>query len=162
MAPVRKKKTKKKPTQKPRSKAVAALKTQISPNLVWIYPYLRKAKQRMPNLSIPRRIRSTKPTKSRIMRILGNAYFGNRTVVISTHNQVTYLDRRGKLRVKRIVRLPKSQILDTLAHELAHFQYPDHGYEHEEFTRSIFRTFELKEKCPYCKGSGKRQLESKP
>lgn len=162
MAPVRKKKTKKKPAQKPRSKAVTALKTQISPNLVWIYPYLRKAKQRMPNLSIPRRIRSTKPTKSRIMRILGNAYFGNRTVVISTHNQVTYLDRRGKLRVKRIVRLPKSQILDTLAHELAHFQYPDHGYEHEEFTRSIFRTFELKEKCPYCKGSGKRQLESKP
>jgi WLM domain. len=158
----RKAAARKKPKQKRRSKPELVVKTLISPNLIWMYPYLRKAKLRMPGLPLPRRIRSTKPTKTRIMRVLGNAYFGPKTVVLATHNQVTYLDRRGKLKVSKIVRLPKAQILDTLAHELAHFEYPDHGYEHEEFTRSIFKTFELKEKCPYCKGSGKRQLESKP
>jgi hypothetical protein len=127
-----------------------------------MYPFLRKAKQKMPNLVLPRKIRSSRPTKSKIMRVLGNAYFGNRTVVIATHTQVTYLNRRGHLRVKKIVRLPKTRILDTLAHEIAHFHYSDHGYEHEEFTRSIFKTFGLKERCPYCKGTGKVQMEGKP
>ncbi|MBL7684765.1 MAG: hypothetical protein JNK65_01885, partial [Deltaproteobacteria bacterium] len=68
----------------------------------------------------------------------------------------------GRLKVKKVIRLPKFKILDTLAHELAHFRYPEHNYEHEEYTRMIFRTFDLKEKCPHCKGSGKIELESKP
>lgn len=145
-----------------RSKPELVIKTQFSPNLAWMYPFIRKAKQRMPTLALPLRIRSCRPTRKKIMRVLGNAYFASKTVILATHNQLTYLDRRGRLRVKKIVRLPKAQMLDTLAHELAHFHYPDHGYEHEEFTRSIFKTFELKEKCPHCKGRGKIQLESKP
>jgi predicted metal-dependent hydrolase len=116
----------------------------------------------MPNLVLPSRIRSFRPSRSRIMRVMGNAYFDNRTVVVATHTQQTYLNKKGRLRVKKVIRLPKPQILDTLAHEVAHFQYPDHGYEHEEFTRAIFKTFGLKEKCPYCKGLGKIQLEGKP
>jgi len=154
-------KTRKKSRPK-RSKAGLVLRTQFSPGLVWMYQYLKKAKEKMPNLTLPARIRSFKPTKTKIMRVMGNAYFDNRTVVIATHTQQTYLNRKGELRVKKIVRLPKAQTLDTLAHEIAHFQYPDHGYEHEEFTRAIFKTFGLKEKCPYCKGSGKIQLEGKP
>jgi len=145
-----------------RSKAGLVLKTDFSPSLVWMYCYLKKAKEKMPNLTLPTRIRSCKPSRTRIMRVLGNAYFANRIVVIATHTQQTYLNRKGELRVKKIVRLPKAQVLDTLAHEIAHFQYPDHGYEHEEFTRAIFKTFGLKEKCPYCKGTGKIQLEGKP
>jgi hypothetical protein len=127
-----------------------------------MYVYLHRAKQKMPNLIMPTKIRSFMPTRNRIMRVLGNAYFSNRTIVIATHTQLTYLNRRGELRVKKIVRLPKAKILDTLAHEVAHFHYQDHGYEHEEFTRSIFKTFGLKEKCPYCKGTGKIELEGKP
>lgn len=170
--PARKKKpTRKKTSQrgakgggapKKRSKAELVLKTELSPQLHWIYPYLRKAKLKMPNLVLPRRIRSFRPIRSKIMRVLGNAYFDNRTVVVATHTQTTYMNRKGELKVKKIVRLPKARILDTLAHEIAHFQYADHGYEHEEFTRSIFKTFGLKEKCPYCKGTGKVQLEGKP
>ena len=149
-------------SRKKRSKAELILKTELSPQLHWVYIYLRKAKLKMPNLVLPKRIRSFRPTKTKIMRVLGNAYFDNRTVVIATHTQTTYMNRKGELKVKKIVRLPKARILDTLAHEIAHFQYEDHGYEHEEFTRSIFKTFGLKEKCPYCKGTGKVQLEGKP
>ena len=146
---------------KRRSKPGLFIKTKFSPELTWLYTYLHKAKGKMPNLVLPNRIRSTKPSRTRIMRVLGNAYFANRMVVIATHNQVTYLNRRGELRVRKIVRLSKAHILDTLAHEIAHFHYPDHGYEHEEFTRAIFKTFGLKEKCPYCKGTGKVQMEGK-
>lgn len=145
-----------------RSKPELVIKTEFSPVLTWMYPYLKKAKQKMPNLVLPKRIRSFKPSRSRIMRVMGNAYFANRTVVIATHTQHTYLNRKGDLQVSKIIRLPKAQILDTLAHEIAHFHYPEHGYEHEEFTRAIFKTFGLKEKCPHCKGSGKIQLEAKP
>lgn len=145
-----------------RSKMGLATHTQFSPQLSWVFPYLRKAKEKMPNLVLPSRIRCFKPSRSRIMRVLGNAYFAGRIVVVATHTQQTYLNKKGQLRVKKVVRLPKAQVLDTLAHEIAHFQYPDHGYEHEEFTRAIFKTFGLKEKCPYCKGTGKIQLEGKP
>lgn len=159
------KKSPKKPKSRPakkRSKPELVIRTKFSPHLVWMYPFVRKAKMKMPTLVLPNRIRSFKPTKTKIMRVMGNAYFGNRTVVVATHTQLTYLNRKGQLKVKSIVRLPKSKILDTLAHEIAHFQYQDHGYEHEEFTRSIFKTFGLKERCPYCKGTGKVQLEGKP
>jgi hypothetical protein len=162
MAARKAKKRKADPRGKKRSKPQLLLKTQFSPNLIWMYVYLRRAKLKMPTLILPQKIRSFKPTRKKIMRVLGNAYFGNRTVVIATHTQVTYLNRKGDLKVKKIVRLPKTRILDTLAHEIAHFHYADHGYEHEEFTRSIFKTFGLKERCPYCKGTGKIQLEGKP
>ena len=149
-----------KPT-KPKSKSELILKTKLSSNLAWMYPYLKKAKVKMPNLIIPKQIRSHKPGPKRIMRVMGNAYVDNKTVIIATHNQVTYMNRKGELRVKKIVRLPKAQMLDTLAHEIAHLHYPTHGYEHEEFSRAIFKTFGLKEKCPYCKGTGKITMEGK-
>lgn len=145
--------------QKPRSKAELVLRTKISPNLAWVYPFLRKAKIKMPNLILPRQIRSFRPGTRRIMRIMGNAHIHNKTLIIATHTQNTYLNRRGHLKVKQICRLPKAKLLDTLAHEIAHLQYPNHGYEHEEFTRAIFKTFDLKEKCPHCKGTGKIQME---
>lgn len=149
----------KKRSQKPRSKPELVIKTKISPILAWIYPYLHLAKRKMPNLPLPYRIRSYRPNPSRIMRVMGNAYVHNKTLIIATHTQKTYMNRYGELRVKRIIRLAKAKMLDTLAHELAHLQYPTHGYEHEQFTRAIFKTFDLKEKCPYCKGTGKVQME---
>jgi hypothetical protein len=145
--------------QRPKSKPELVIKTKISPNLAWMYLYLRKAKIKMPTLTLPIRVRSFKPSTSRIMRVMGNVYLHNRTIVIATHTQNTYMNRRGRLRVKQVSRLPKAKILDTLAHEMAHLHYPDHGYEHEQFTRAIFKTFDLKEKCPHCKGTGKVQME---
>ncbi len=94
---------------KPHSKPELVLETQISPNLAWMFPYLRRIQSKMPNLVLPKKIRSHKPNTQKIMRVLGNAYCHNQTIVIATHNQVTYLNRKGELRVKRIVRLPKEQ-----------------------------------------------------
>ena len=145
--------------QKPRSKPELVIRTKFSPILAWMYPYLRKAKVKMPTLTLPIRVRSTRPSARRIMRVMGNVYLNNRTIVIATHTQNTYMNRRGKLRVKQVSRLPKAKMLDTLAHEMAHLHYPDHGYEHEQFTRAIFKTFNLKERCPHCKGTGKIEME---
>jgi len=138
------------------------VKIKISPQLAWVYPYILKAKNKMPSLSLPKQIKTFKPTKTKIMRVFGNIYFEKKLIVIGTHTQQTYLNKKGQLKVKKIVRLSKVKILDTLAHEIAHLRYPDHGYEHDEYTRMIFKTFGLKEKCPHCKGSGKIEIESKP
>ncbi len=138
------------------------IRARISPKLSWMHPYLIKAKRKMPSLDLPKQLRPFKPTRKKIMRVFGNVYFEKKVISIATHTQVTYVNAKGQLRVKRIIRLPKARMLDTLAHELAHLRYPDHNYEHEEYTRMIFKTFDLKEKCPTCKGSGKIELECKP
>lgn len=159
----RRKNLKKKPVKRSlTSQESVYIRAKISPKLKWMYPYLVKAKGKMPSLLLPRQIRPFRPNRKKIMRVFGNIYFDKRLVVVSTHTQVTCLNKKGKLRVKKIIRLPKSRMLDTLAHELAHLRYTDHGYEHEEYTKAIFKTFDLKEKCPHCKGTGKIELESKP
>lgn len=144
---------------KPRSKPELVITTQISPHLAWVYPYLRRAKLKMPNLVLPVRIRSYRPSLTRIMRVMGNAYVDSKTIIVATHNQLTHLNPRGELKVKKVVQLSKPQILDTLAHEVAHLTFPKHGYEHESLTRAIFRTFNLKEKCPHCRGTGKIPMD---
>lgn len=146
---------------KPKSKPESVMTTKISPQLTWVYPYLLQAKFKMPNLVLPNRIRSHRPSMTRIMRVMGNAYVESKTIVIATHNQITYLDKKGDLKIKKLVQLSKAEMLDTLAHEVAHLTYPRHGYEHESFTRAIFRTFNLKEKCPHCRGTGKVPMDVK-
>ncbi len=141
-----------------RSRELVTVRSKVSPQLTWIYPYLKKAKVKMPSLMLPKQVRPFKPTRTKIMRVLGNVYFAKKVIVIATHTQVTYLNKKGELKVKKIIKLPKSRMLDTLAHELAHFKYPEHGYEHEQFTKIIFKTFNLTEKCPHCRGSGKKRI----
>ncbi|MFO1518246.1 MAG: hypothetical protein U1F57_01060 [bacterium] len=155
-------KKRKKTTTLRRSKPMIEVRSRISPKLAWIYPYMKKAKIKMPSLILPKQVRPFRPTREKVMRVFGNVYFDKRLIVLATHTQVTYIDKKGKLKVRKIIRMPKARILDTLAHELAHLRYPDHNYEHEEYTRMIFKTFDLKEKCPTCKGTGKIELESKP
>ena len=138
------------------------INVKVSPRLQWVLPYLRKSKSKMPTLILPTQIRSFKPTRKRIMRVLGNVYFESRIIVLATHTQQTKLTKRGHTRVKKIVAIPRNEILDTLAHELAHIRYPEHDYEHEEYTRTIFKTFDLTEKCPTCKGSGRVAMDSEP
>lgn len=145
-----------------KTKREKPLPIKISPRLQWVLPYVRKAKKQMPSIILPTQIRSFKPTKSRIMRVLANVYFETRIIVLATHTQQTYRNSRGKLAVRKIVSIPRAEILDTLAHEIAHLHYPDHGYEHEEYTKTVFRTFGIFVKCPTCKGSGKMALQSKP
>lgn len=166
--------TRKKPVKKKTSSKIAVsnkarisrvlpeVSTKISPALAWVYPYLRRAKEKMPNLQLPSAIRSYKPSKTKVMRVLGNAYFANKLITIATHTQVTNLDKKGRLKISKIVRIPQARVLDTLAHELAHLEYGDHGYEHEEYSKMIFKTFGLKERCPHCAGSGKVDVDYRP
>lgn len=147
----------------PKTKSLEAkLRVKVSPRLQWVLPYIKKAKARMPTLILPTQIRSFKPTSSRIMRVLGNVYFETRIIVIATHTQQTYKTAKGHVRVKKIIAIPRTEILDTLAHELAHMRYPDHDYEHEEYTKTIFRTFGVTQKCLVCRGTGRVEIESKP
>lgn len=160
---MRKRKKKiKRPVKKNRRDRDIQLRVKISPRLQWVLPYLKKAKIQMPSLIMPTQIRSFKPTKKRMMRVLGNVYFETRIVVLATHTQQIEKTVRGRLKVKKIVRLPRQEILDTLAHELAHIRYSDHDYEHDEYTRSIFKAFSVMQRCPRCRGSGKVLMESKP
>src|SRR3990167_4418453 len=138
------------------------LRVKVSPRLQWMIPYLKKAKARMPSLILPTQIRSFKPTRRKIMRVLGNVYFETRIIVLATHTQQTTTTKTGKIRVKKIVAISRAEILDTLAHELAHIRYPEHNYEHDEYTRTIFKTFGMTQKCQVCKGTGRINLESKP
>ncbi len=138
------------------------INVKISPRLQWVLSYLKKAKAKMPTLMMPTQIRSFKPTRKRIMRVFGNVYFETRIIVVATHTQQTYTNKRGRTVIKKIVAISRNEILDTLAHELAHMKYPEHDYEHEEYTRTIFKTFGLTEKCPTCKGTGRVAMESKP
>lgn len=137
-------------------------RVKISPRLQWIFPYLKRAKAKMPSLVLPTQIRSFKPAKRRTMRVLGNVYFETRIIVLATHTQQVHRSGPGKHKVKKIVALPRNEILDTLAHELAHMKYPEHNYEHEEYTATIFKAFGLTQKCQTCKGLGRVPLGSKP
>ncbi len=156
--------SRKKVTKKGKKKPIneVRMRVKVSPRLLWVVPYLKKAKAKMPSLTLPTQVRSFKPTKTRIMRILGNVYFETKIIVLATHTQQLFETKSGKTRVKRIISIPRSEILDTLAHELAHLRHPDHNYEHEEYTGTIFKTFGLTQKCPTCKGTGKVALERKP
>lgn len=153
----------KKKNKKPRKLSEKIhLRVKVSPRLQWVIPYLKKAKSRMPGLILPTQIRSFKPTRKRRMRVLGNVYFETKIIVLATHTQQTEKTKTGRLRIKKIVAIPRTDILDTLAHELAHMRYPEHNYEHEEHTRTVFKTFGLTQKCPTCKGLGRIPMESKP
>ena len=145
---------------KPLKDPVSRIK--ISPRLEWVRRFIRKAKLRMPSLILPTQVRSFMPVKKKIMRVLANIYHETRVIVLATHTQRTTKNHKGKTKVKSIVSIPRNEILDTLAHELAHINYPDHNYEHEEYTKTIFRTFGIMQKCPHCRGKGKIPLPSKP
>jgi hypothetical protein len=128
-------------------------KPAISINLSWIERYLRKTKKKMPGLTMPLRIRSWKHTPRKEQRVWGTCDRETKTVTLATHKIIWV---RGKKRMKRkAVALSRKDILQTLAHELAHLRYDDHTYEQECYSRSIFDTFSVKDKCPHCSGKGK-------
>ena len=142
------------PREKPKKRhPVDAIR--ISNQLKWTEPYLRRAKDKMSSLELPKQIRPFKPSKNKILRVLGNLHFDTKTISLATHDQLLQKQKDGTYEVYRIVKISKQRILETLAHELAHLHYPDHGFEQDEFTKVIFRALKVKEVCPTCKGEGK-------
>jgi hypothetical protein len=128
-------------------------KPKISPVISWLERYLRKAKKRMPGLTMPLRIRSWKHTPRKEQRTWGTCERSSRTITLATHKIIMV---RGKKRMHRkAVALSRKEILQTFAHELAHLRYDDHTYEQECYSRSIFDTFNVKDKCPLCDGKGR-------
>lgn len=144
--------------KKPRKKPIFR-KPKTSPALAWLERYLRKAKKRMPGLTMPLRIRSWKHTPRKEQRTWGTCDQVNKTITLATHKIVMV---RGKKRMcRKAVALSRKDILMTFAHELAHLRYDDHTYEQECFSRAIFDTFGVKDKCPICNGKGKVPAEYK-
>jgi len=132
---------------------------RISTQLKWLEPYLRRAKDKMPGLELPRHIRPFKPPQNKIMRTMGNVYFDTRTISLATHDQMLQKQPDNTYLIYRIVKLSKRRVLETFAHELAHFHYADHNYEQDEFTKIIFKAFGVKEPCIMCGGTGKIYAE---
>ncbi len=131
----------------------------ISPNLAWVERFLRKVKKKMPGLTMPLRIRSWKHTPRKEQRVWGTCDQETKTITLATHKIILV---RGKKRMKRkAVALSRKEILQTFAHELGHLRYDDHTYEQECYSRSIFDTFSIKDRCSLCGGSGRVHAEYK-
>ncbi len=128
------------------------IRVAISKNLKWLEPYLRRAKQRMPTLILPSRIRSYCPTLKREQLSWGSCDLETKTVTLCTHKII--IMRGIKRNTKKQVALSEKEILMTLAHEIAHFRYPRHGYEQESYARTVFHAMGVIDTCPICDGRG--------
>lgn len=140
------------PKQKATKKSPLA-GTRITKPLAWIEKYLLKAKRRMPALVLPKKILSYKPRLNQRHRNWGSCSITDKTITLATHKHAT-VKKRGTIE-KTIIPLSHREILMTLAHELAHLEYPEHGYEQKWYALTIFNTFGLYDVCPTCRGKGK-------
>lgn len=127
--------------------------------LAWLDVYLKRAKRKMPALELPRRIRSFVPRLDRKHRTWGACSITDRTITLATH-QVEKVERkingsRKKKKIKVLSQLSHREVLMTLAHELAHLEYPNHDYQQQWYALTIFNTFGLHDTCPHCNGRGK-------
>jgi hypothetical protein len=134
---------------KPIKRQLKPLNIKISKNFKWMEKYIRRAMKNMPNLIMPKYIRSYRPPLNREMRVLGTCAVETRVITLSTHRIST--TKTGK---RRHVRIPQRHLLMTLAHEIAHFIHAFHDYEQESFARTIFQAFGLKDRCPHCAATG--------
>jgi hypothetical protein len=126
---------------------------RITKPLVWMEKYLLRAKRRMPALLLPRKILSYRPRLGARHRTWGSCSITDRTITLSTHRMDTVENDGRKKKV--LVPLNHREMLMTLAHELAHLEYPEHGYEQKWYALTIFNTFGLYDVCPHCNGKGK-------
>lgn len=140
-----------KPTRK-RVRTSRVAKIKISKPLSWMEKYLKRVERMMPAMTMPRAIRSFIPNPKKRHRTLGNCCIEDRTITLATHS-LKQITKDGKKK-NVLVPLPHLEILQTLAHELSHLAYAQHGYEQEWYGRTIFHTFGLHEKCPHCGGKG--------
>lgn len=127
--------------------------------LAWLEVYLKRARRRMPALVLPRKILSFVPRLDRKHRTWGACSLTDRTITLATH-QVEKVERRmngskRKMKTKVLSQLSHREILMTLAHELAHLEYPNHDYQQQWYALAIFNTFGLHDTCPHCNGRGK-------
>ncbi len=137
----------------PSTRATSVARIRIAASLTWVDRYLARARRRMPTMALPKVIRAFRPNPKKKHRTLGSCCRADASINIATH---TVEVREIKGRKRRILReLTRLEILQTLAHELAHLAYERHDYEQEWYARTIFHTFGLTETCPHCEGKGK-------
>jgi predicted metal-dependent hydrolase len=140
-------------------KRKTAIRTRLTKNLHWLEKYLKRTRIKMPSFPMPVSIRGYKPNIQREMRSLGTCSIREKTITLATHDVVEF--KCGKEMQKKLVPIPQTEILMTLAHEMAHLWFAVHNYEQERFSEMIFSTFDLKQPCPHCSGSGKAPLKYK-
>ena len=132
---------------------------KISPGLAWVERYLRKAKKKMPGLTMPLRIRSWRHTPRKEQRVWGTCDRESKTITLATHKII--MVRGSRHLHRKAVSLSRKDLLLTFAHELSHLRHDEHTYEQECYSRAIFDTFSVKDKCPHCNGKGKIPAEYK-
>lgn len=130
-----------------------AHRVKISKPLAWMAKYLARVERRMPTMTLPRVIRSFRPHPKKEHRTLGSCCRSDRTITLATHSTAERTVKGRKRRV--LIALSRLELLQTLAHELSHLAYEQHGYEQEWYGRTIFNTLGLKEPCPHCEGRGR-------
>jgi hypothetical protein len=128
--------------------------------LAWVDTYLARAKRKMPAMILPKQILSYRPRLGAKHRTWGSCSVRERLITLATHRQDTVEKKtkgnKGKAKKEKVlIALTHREILMTLAHELAHLEYPEHGYEQKWYALTIFNTFGLYDTCPHCDGKGK-------
>jgi hypothetical protein len=129
-------------------------RVKISKTLAWVEKYLRRVERLMPATTMPRAIRSFVPNPRKKHRTLGNCCLDDRTITLATHSIKLRTMKDGKKK-RELIPLSHLEILQTLAHEMSHLAYEEHGYEQEWYGRTIFHTFGIREACPHCHGKGR-------
>ena len=129
-------------------------RVKISKTLVWVEKYLRRVERLMPATTMPSAIRSFVPNPRKKHRTLGNCCLDDRTITLATHSIKVRTMKDGKKK-RELIPLSHLEILQTLAHEMSHLAYEEHGYEQEWYGRTIFHTFGIKEVCQHCHGKGR-------
>ena len=140
----------KKTKRKKRKSPLEGLK--ITKPLLWLEKYLLRAKRIMPALKLPKKILSYRPRLNQKHRNWGSCSITDRIITMATHKHGTVV-RKGAAE-DAIVPVGHREILMTLAHELAHLEYPEHGYEQKWYALTIFNTFGITDACPTCRGKG--------
>lgn len=123
----------------------------ISKPLRWVVPYLDKLRKNLPNIRMPKSIKTYTHSKSPKYGAMGvcTKYTKSISIAVSFH-------RAGHVGLFRLTgELDQTAVLDTLAHEIAHLHVWDHGPAHTGLTRAIFEAFEVGQQCPVCLGAGK-------
>ena len=111
-------------------------KIKISKSLIWVEKYLKRSKGRMPALILPKKIRSYKPSVGKKLRSLGGCCKADKTVTLATHYD-EWIRVKSK-KIKKLLPLSQVEILQTLAHEIAHLEYDHHGYEQRVVCKNDF------------------------
>jgi hypothetical protein len=116
--------------------------TRISKDLIWLQPFIKSVRSLVPLKKVRRFFAYKLPLDKRELAVAWctNNNDGTYTISFSTHDRV--VKRVGNcFEYTGYARRCRAEILDTLAHELAHLKYFDHDIRHYRLQLQIMWRF---------------------